>query len=61
MTVFECGVCGKELRRSKGPETKWEWHYFTMDGKHQRHFKKYCNLATPEQLAAFKKKRVGTT
>ena len=57
MTVFKCGICGKELRRKKGPDTKWEWWYFTLDGTWTRHLKVRCNLATPEQLESWKKSK----
>ena len=56
MTDYECGICGKPLRRVKGPDTKWEWWYFTLDGTWTRHFRVRCNLATPEQIESWKKR-----
>jgi DNA-directed RNA polymerase subunit RPC12/RpoP len=56
MTVYHCMICDKDLRRHKGPDTNWEWHYYTVD-THKRHLKIRCNLCNPEQLEEYKKKK----
>ena len=47
MTTYICPICGAKLRRHRGNDTGWRWHYHCTDeGDHfrKRHYATRCNF-----------------